>query len=72
MWDEPKKKLGIKQSAEATESDMARVEKRAKKKKKKRKETRTQKTMTQEAQEKPANNVCSCEDTIGPNWCGYC
>lgn len=40
MWDEPKKKLGIKQSAEAPESDMARVEKRAKKKKK---ETRTQK-----------------------------
>lgn len=35
MWDEPKKKLGIKQSAEAPESDMARVEKRAKKKKKK-------------------------------------
>lgn len=39
MWDEPKKKLGIKQSAEAPESDMARVEKRAKEKK----ETRTQK-----------------------------
>lgn len=36
MWDEPKKKLGIKQSAEAPESDMARVEKRAKKKRKKR------------------------------------
>lgn len=41
MWDEPKNKLGIKQSAEAPESDMARVEKRAKLKKR---NTHTKKT----------------------------
>lgn len=41
MWDEPKKKLGIKQSAEAPESDMVRVEKRAKEKKRKHTHTHT-------------------------------